>query len=713
LLKTPDSSPCPAIPASECSAKCWAGVFGEHSEAGGGDVVAGEVFDQVHGFVGQVEQFGFGLGVARVGSDTEAGGDVNVEAVLAKPGRFTDQLVEATGDDAGIFLGGLRQHQDELIATVAESKVCQATPGLQRLANFRQQFAAGQVAMGVVDAFEVVQVNENQGKLVAVAARAVNFLFEDFVQVAGIVQTGAVVGDRQFVNALDMSRVFDGDGSIVGQRFQQGQVALLKPVRAHAVDQLDDAEGMVAKTDRYGDHRACFHSGFFIHLFEEARVLADIRDNGGLTGLRHPAGDALANFDAHVLQRLGALSRGDFKVQLLTRFIDEQQRPGIRTEEFVDFLHDGQQNLIELERAGQGFAEFVKDGDLAGLTGLSGAVGAGVPAAFDAEELFRVLQESPLLARNYALRAERRDRPPSHYREAFSPRATTGAAPVSHQSPPGSDGEGVDSARAAAYSRSAGAPRRGTSRLHPMAKGSFGETLKREREMRGVSLEEIAAATRISTRFLLALENEQWEKLPGGVFNRGFVRAVARYLGMDEEALIAEYALATRDQPQVAVWAEKAPAAKHARRWRLGALALLVLALAVAGGWLLWQRYAGQIRAWWSPPTPESQATPLVPAAEPSTPTAGAVERLELKIEAGRDTTVTVRADGQTLFEGALRVGQVQRFEAREQFQVTVRDPADVLLELNGQTLPPLGPPGASATATLTRADLKPTGGPN
>ncbi len=246
-----------------------------------------------------------------------------------------------------------------------------------------------------------------------------------------------------------------------------------------------------------------------------------------------------------------------------------------------------------------------------------------------------------------------------------------------------------------------------------MAKGSFGETLKREREMRGVSLDEIAAATRISTRFLHALENEQWEKLPGGVFNRGFVRAVARYLGMDEEALIAEYALATRDQPQVAVWAEKTPTAKHARRWRRTALAILLLAVAVAGGWLLWQRYAGPIRAGWSPPAPAPAAAPEAPTVEPSAPAAGAIERLELKIEAGRDTAVAVRADGQTLFEGMLRVGQVQRFEAREQFQVTVRDPADVLLELNGQTLPPLGPPGAPATATLTRADLKLTGGPN
>jgi cytoskeletal protein RodZ len=77
-----------------------------------------------------------------------------------------------------------------------------------------------------------------------------------------------------------------------------------------------------------------------------------------------------------------------------------------------------------------------------------------------------------------------------------------------------------------------------------MAKGNFGERLKRERELREVTMEEITSATRIGPRFLEALENEDWEKLPGGVFNRGFVRAIARYLGLNEEALLGEYDVA-------------------------------------------------------------------------------------------------------------------------------------------------------------------------
>src|SRR5229473_1201207 len=74
-----------------------------------------------------------------------------------------------------------------------------------------------------------------------------------------------------------------------------------------------------------------------------------------------------------------------------------------------------------------------------------------------------------------------------------------------------------------------------------MAKGNFGERLKRERELREVSMEELTKATRISARFVQALENEDWAKLPGGVFGHGFVRTIARYLGLIEEALLGEY----------------------------------------------------------------------------------------------------------------------------------------------------------------------------
>jgi cytoskeletal protein RodZ len=115
-----------------------------------------------------------------------------------------------------------------------------------------------------------------------------------------------------------------------------------------------------------------------------------------------------------------------------------------------------------------------------------------------------------------------------------------------------------------------------------MSSTSFGEHLRREREMRGVSLDEISAATRISTRFLEAIEKDQWDQLPGGVFNRGFIRSIARFLGLDEDSLVAEYALGRTSDAQV--HAGKDRPAEMPRNWRPAAVAVLVIALIVAGG---------------------------------------------------------------------------------------------------------------------------------
>ena len=103
-----------------------------------------------------------------------------------------------------------------------------------------------------------------------------------------------------------------------------------------------------------------------------------------------------------------------------------------------------------------------------------------------------------------------------------------------------------------------------------MAKGTFGERLKRERELREVKFEEVASATRIAPRFLEALENEQWEKLPGGVFGRGFVRSIARYLGLSEENLLSEYDLARGEAVTAAIKNPKSEfrrAPNGYRRW--------------------------------------------------------------------------------------------------------------------------------------------------
>jgi len=243
-----------------------------------------------------------------------------------------------------------------------------------------------------------------------------------------------------------------------------------------------------------------------------------------------------------------------------------------------------------------------------------------------------------------------------------------------------------------------------------MTHGAFGERLKREREMRGVGLEEISAATRISTRFLAALENERWHELPGGVFNRGFIRAVARFLGLDEEAMIAEYSLVTHDAPRMAVWAD-APA--RARVPLLPWIFLLGVIVLATGGWFAWQHYAPLWRAWRQPLPPPPNVVLAPPTANVVTPpqaTPGAApepEVLQLKIDAVKATRVKVTADGVVKFNGRMQPNQSQRFEAKEKFEITSENSSAVLLELNGQIMMFEEPPDAPGRMTLDRAKLK------
>jgi cytoskeleton protein RodZ len=128
-----------------------------------------------------------------------------------------------------------------------------------------------------------------------------------------------------------------------------------------------------------------------------------------------------------------------------------------------------------------------------------------------------------------------------------------------------------------------------------MSSTPFGEHLKREREMRGVTLEEISTATRIAPRFLVALENEHWDELPGGVFNRGFIRAVARFLGLDEDTLVSEYALQTKGRSEPGVVAD--PPLESSRRWPAIALVIVVAILLVAAAVVAALHFAPQISA--------------------------------------------------------------------------------------------------------------------
>jgi cytoskeletal protein RodZ len=74
---------------------------------------------------------------------------------------------------------------------------------------------------------------------------------------------------------------------------------------------------------------------------------------------------------------------------------------------------------------------------------------------------------------------------------------------------------------------------------------SIGEELKREREFREISLREISDATKINIRMLEAIEKDNFSSLPGGIFNRNFIRAYANFIGLDPEVIIRKYLVQT------------------------------------------------------------------------------------------------------------------------------------------------------------------------
>jgi cytoskeletal protein RodZ len=247
-----------------------------------------------------------------------------------------------------------------------------------------------------------------------------------------------------------------------------------------------------------------------------------------------------------------------------------------------------------------------------------------------------------------------------------------------------------------------------------MARGNFGERLKRERELREVSMEELTKATRISARFVEALENEDWAKLPGGVFGHGFVRTIARYLGLNEETLLGEYDSARAEH-------SPAPPPKPEERipsppkW-LPAAAVLVALLLLAGLFFTaryaWHRYAAH-RAAKKSAAASSAAQPQSGSAspglaEPSPSMPSSTTPLNLSLSTSAATRVRILDDHNLLLDTELPAGETRHFSANQQFEVSAGDSSAVLLELNGKAMPPLGAPRASGTMVLSQKDLRP-----
>lgn len=74
---------------------------------------------------------------------------------------------------------------------------------------------------------------------------------------------------------------------------------------------------------------------------------------------------------------------------------------------------------------------------------------------------------------------------------------------------------------------------------------TLGEKLRAAREERGISISEVAEQTRISPLYIESIEKDDFKLLPGGIFNKGFVRSFAKYVGVDEQEALQDYARQT------------------------------------------------------------------------------------------------------------------------------------------------------------------------
>jgi cytoskeleton protein RodZ len=253
---------------------------------------------------------------------------------------------------------------------------------------------------------------------------------------------------------------------------------------------------------------------------------------------------------------------------------------------------------------------------------------------------------------------------------------------------------------------------------------SFGARLKKEREQRGITLDDIALSTKIGKRFLFALEEEHFEQLPGGIFSKGFVRAYARHLGIDEEQAIADYLSATTpsslqqtsptpqsDLPvELAQQLEDRESARAARvPWALFGGVLLIAGL----GFALWGVYSQEkgkrnnaVASVQAENVPGLAVSPANGHSQPPDSVSGA---FIVVIKAREDSWVSITVDGKQLSEQVLVAPAEKSIEARNEIVIKAGSVGALDFSFNGKRLPTQGDYEEVKTLTFDVNGLHPT----
>jgi cytoskeleton protein RodZ len=252
-----------------------------------------------------------------------------------------------------------------------------------------------------------------------------------------------------------------------------------------------------------------------------------------------------------------------------------------------------------------------------------------------------------------------------------------------------------------------------------------GAALRRTRESRGISLHQIAAATKLSPAALEAIERDDISRLPGGIFTRAFVRAYAKELGIDPEHTLHDFLAQFPDRQvephvaQPAVPAEPAVASYDAARI---IVPLGILIVPVAFG-ILWLTYGVK------PESPDAHdalaagdrvATPSLDVA-PATPLSVAdapryasdaeamspSNDLTIIIDTDRTCWVAAAADGRPVVSRLLGAGERTVLRGAREVTLKVGDAGAVRLQVNGETGRRLGGPGQVVTARIDQTNFR------
>ncbi|MCU0586182.1 MAG: helix-turn-helix domain-containing protein [Desulfobacterales bacterium] len=229
---------------------------------------------------------------------------------------------------------------------------------------------------------------------------------------------------------------------------------------------------------------------------------------------------------------------------------------------------------------------------------------------------------------------------------------------------------------------------------------SYGRYLQAARLAKGISLEQVAAQTRVGIRILEAIEHEDFRRLPPETFLKGFLRAFAQAVGADGGEAVRRY------EAHCAIRRETESIAAEPQQLRTGAagrfvVVVLLLALLIAGQLAAWQ---AMTRPPAEPPAaalftasapmeaaPVAGPPPGPPSVTPPADPAEASPALKLTVTALENTWLKVVTDQGTPGEHTLKPGQQLKLEARRHFNLLIGNAGAVKLALNNQ---PVAVPG-------------------